>query len=87
MNIYIGNLPYSANEDEVRDIFEEYGDVNSVKLITDRETGRLKGFGFIEMDNDGGEKAIEDLHEADYGGRTIVVNQAREKTERKGYNR
>ena len=66
--IYVGNLPYTANEDEVRQLFAEYGTVNTVSLITDRETGRPRGFGFVEMD-DGADEAIAALDRQDYGGR------------------
>ncbi|MFC2131449.1 RNA recognition motif domain-containing protein [Bacteroidota bacterium] len=82
MNIYIGNLPYSAEEDGIRKLFEEYGEVSSVKLIADRDTGRLKGFGFIEMDDAGGDQAIEKLNGMELEGRNIKVNQAKERTER-----
>ena len=84
MNIYIGNLPYTTNEDEVRNLFEEFGEVYSVKLITDRETGRLKGFGFVEMEQNGGQTAMEELNEQDFGGRNIVVNEARQKRDNRG---
>ena len=87
MNIYIGNLPFSANEDDVREMFEEYGDVHSVNLIKDRDTGRLKGFGFIEMDQNGGQAAIEGLNDTEYEHRNIAVSQAREKKERSGFRR
>ena len=82
MNIYIGNLPYSTDEDAIQDLFQEFGEVTSVKLITDRETGRKKGFGFVEMDDDGGPKAIEALDGKEFDGRNIKVNQAKERTER-----
>jgi RNA recognition motif-containing protein len=72
-NIYIGNLPFSATEESIRDLFSAYGAVESVKLITDRETGRLRGFGFVEMAN-GGNEAIAALHEKDFGGRNLTVN-------------
>ena len=75
-NIYVGNLPFSTTEAEVRDLFSAYGTVESVNLITDRETGRLRGFGFVEMSN-GGEAAIEALHESDLGGRSLTVNVAK----------
>ena len=83
MNIYVGNLPYSTDEDEIRGLFEQYGEVHSVKLITDRETGRLKGFGFVEIDQSGGRKAIEELNEFELNDRAIKVNEAREKRERR----
>ena len=80
MNIYVGNLPYSASEDEISELFEEYGTVHSVKLIKDRETQRLRGFGFVEMEQEGGMQAIEELNDHELDNRKLVVNQAREKT-------
>jgi RNA recognition motif-containing protein len=76
MRIYIGNLPYTCTEDEVRELFSSYGNVESVNLITDRETGRPRGFGFVELTN-GGEAAVSALHAASFGGRTLTVNEAR----------
>jgi RNA recognition motif-containing protein len=74
--IYVGNLPFSASDDEVRELFEQYGSVESVNLITDRETGRPRGFGFVEM-SDGADEAIEALNQTDMGGRSLNVNEAR----------
>lgn len=83
MNIYVGNLPYKASEDELRNMFESFGDVNSVRIITDHESGRSKGFAFVEMDNDDQAKAaIEELNGVDFGGRPLTVNEARPKQER-----
>jgi RNA recognition motif-containing protein len=76
MRIYVGNLPYTCTADDVRELFSSYGNVESVNLITDRETGRPRGFGFVEM-TDGGEPAITALHAASFGGRTLTVNEAR----------
>lgn len=91
MNIYVGNLSYKVNENDLKEIFEEYGDVSSVKIITDKYSGRSKGFGFIEMHNDvEANKAIEELNEAELDGRNMRVNQAREKSEnnnRRNFNR
>ena len=81
-NIYVGNLPFSANDDEVKGLFEAYGTVNSVNLITDRDTGRLRGFGFVEMEDADATKAIESLDGQDFGGRALKVNEARERQER-----
>ncbi len=82
-NIYVGNLPFSATEAEVKGLFEEYGTVNSVNLITDRDTGRLRGFGFVEMEDDQeAAAAIEGLNSQEYGGRPMKVNEARERQER-----
>jgi len=82
--IYVGNLPFSAREDEVRDLFAQYGEVMSVVLPTDRETGRPRGFGFVEMDNADADKAIEALNGQSFGGRMLNVNQAREREDRRG---
>ena len=80
MNIYVGNLPYTISEDELSKIFSEYGEVTSVKIITDKYSGRSKGFGFIEMLNDEeGQKAIGELNDTDVKGRNVKVNVAREK--------
>lgn len=80
MNIFVGSLPFKIEESELQEIFEEYGEVTSVKIITDRATGRSKGFGFVEMTNEEeAKKAIEELNNAEIEGRTIVVNKAEEK--------
>lgn len=80
-NIYVGNLAFSATEDEIRDLFGAHGTVTSVNLITDRETGRPRGFGFVEMDN-GGEEAIEALNQTEIGGRRLNVNVAKPRESR-----
>ena len=77
--LYVGNLPFSASEDDVRDLFSNYGEVSSVSLITDRETGRLRGFGFVEMDDAGAREAIQSLDGKDFQGRNLKVNEAQEK--------
>ena len=83
MNIYVGNLPYKAQEDEIRDMFQSFGDVASVRIITDHETGRSKGFGFVEMDDDEQAKAaIEELNGVDMQGRPLTVNEARPRAPR-----
>ena len=82
-NIYVGNLPYTASEDEIRELFAAHGEVVSVKLINDRETGRPRGFGFVEMDGDGIDAAIDALNGFEMGGRTLKVNQARERGPRR----
>ncbi len=76
-SIYVGNLPWSATEEEVQGLFATHGKVLSVKLITDRETGRARGFGFVEMDDADAAAAIEALDNSSYGGRTLRVNEAR----------
>ena len=81
LNIYVGNLPFSTTEDEVRSLFAAYGEVDKVNLITDRETGRLRGFGFVEMSS-GGQEAIEALDQSVLGGRTLTVNEARPRENR-----
>jgi len=86
-NIFVGSLPFSASEDEVRDLFAQHGEVHSVKLITDRETGRLRGFGFVEMEEEGANAAIEELNGSDFGGRSLVVNEAKERKDRGGPRR
>jgi len=82
-NIYVGNLAWSATESEVRKAFEAHGEVTSVKLIEDRETGRPRGFGFVEMSDDSAAlAAIEELNGKDIGGRAINVNEAKPRAER-----
>jgi RNA recognition motif-containing protein len=82
MNIYISNLSYSIESNDLSELFEEYGQVTSAKVITDRETGRSRGFGFVEMSNDEeGQKAIDELNQAEYDGKVISVAVARPKTE------
>lgn len=76
MNIYVGNLPFSVTEDALRELFEPFGEIQSVKLITDRETGRSRGFGFVEMDNADADAAIKSLNNTEMDGRTLKVNQS-----------
>jgi len=84
-NIFVGNLSFNTGEDELRQLFESYGQVDRVSIMTDRDTGRSRGFGFVEMaSNEDGEKAITALNGSQVGGRTINVNEARPKTERGG---
>ena len=85
MNIYVGNLPFSASEDEIRHLFEQYGQVEKVSLIEDRETGRPRGFGFLEMsEKSEGDRAMEELDGKDFGGRQLTVNEARPRAPRGG---
>ena len=89
MNIFVGSLPWSIEEADLRESFEAYGAVESVKIITDKFTGRSKGFGFVEMPSDEeGQKAIDELNGATVDGRAIVVNKSEPKPEgeRKSYN-
>lgn len=78
MNIFIGNLNYKVREEQIGDLLSEFGDVRSVKIVMDRETGRSKGFGFVEMSNDAeASAAIKELNGSEFEGRTMVVNEAR----------
>ena len=81
--LYVGNLPYSATQDSLQDAFSQCGTVESVSVITDRDTGQSKGFGFVEMSSDSeAQKAIQDMNGKDIDGREIKVNEARPKTPR-----
>lgn len=82
MDIYVGNLPYTANEDEIRDLFEQHGAVQSVKVITDRETGRPRGFAFVTMEDEEADAAIKALNGSELGGRTLRVNEAQRRSPR-----
>ena len=83
MNIYAGNLSYNTHDNELHDAFAQFGEVTSAKVIMDRDSGRSKGFGFVEMANDDeGQKAIEALDGTDLDGRTIKVNEARPRPDR-----
>ncbi len=83
MNIYVGNLSYGMSEEELRQAFSAHGEVSSVKILMDRETGRSRGFGFVEMPNQSeGEAAIADLNGKDLGGRSLRVNEARPRERR-----
>ncbi|MBA7484206.1 hypothetical protein ES707_19730 [subsurface metagenome] len=77
--IYVGNLSFTTTESEVRTLFEEFGTVHEVKMITDRGTGRFRGFGFVDMDDDEADAAISKLDGMDFSGRTLRVNEARER--------
>ena len=78
--LYVGNLSFDSTEEELRTLFSEFGEVHSINLITDRETGRPRGFGFVEMD--GADAAIAALDKKDFGGRSLTVNEARPRGER-----
>ena len=82
--LYVGNLPFNATDETVRAAFEAFGTVHEVSLVTDRETGRPRGFGFVEMDAESASAAIEGLNEKDFGGRTLTVNEARDRNSRGG---
>jgi cold-inducible RNA-binding protein len=82
-NLYVGNLPHSTTEPELRTFFQPYGDVEKVSIVTDRDTGRARGFAFVEMTNAGeAEKAIAALNGTQLGGRTLIINEAKPKTDR-----
>jgi RNA recognition motif-containing protein len=80
-NLYVGNLPYSASEEQLQRLFGAYGTVERVNLITDRDTGRLKGFGFVEMSS-GAQEAMSSLNQSELDGRTLTVSLARPREER-----
>lgn len=80
--LYVGNLPFDASTEGVRAAFEAYGTVHDVSLATDRDTGRARGFGFVEMDSEQAMAAIEGMNNKEFGGRDLTVNEAREKSDR-----
>ncbi len=82
--LFVGNLDFGATEDSIRELFESQGAVESVKLMTDRDTGRSRGFAFVEMADSDADKAIKTLNGTNFGGRTLNVNEARPKVERGG---
>ena len=77
--LYVGNLPFEATAEDVRTAFEAFGTVHDVSLVTDRDTGRPRGFGFVEMDASAAAAAIEGLNNKDFGGRDLSVNEARDR--------
>jgi len=89
MNIYAGSLHFKMNEAELKELFEEYGEVTSAKIIFDKYSGKSKGFGFVEMPNEAeAKKAIEELNGSEVQGRKIIVNESIERAERRGnFNR
>ena len=80
--LFVGNLPFSATEDQIRDLFMQHGPVESIALITDRDTGRPRGFGFVEMPEEAAEVAIKKLDQTDFGGRALRVNEAKPREDR-----
>jgi RNA recognition motif-containing protein len=83
--LYVGNLSYSVTDQSLEELFSQYGEVRSAQVIQDRDTGRSKGFGFVEMaDDNGAREAIKNLHEAQHDGRPLTVNEARPKEDRGG---
>jgi RNA recognition motif-containing protein len=81
-SIYVGNIPFSASEDDLRSMFSQYGEVISVKFINDRETGRFRGFGFVEMDDAAAKEAVDALNGKEISGRALRVNEAQERQPR-----
>ena len=84
MKLYVGNLPFTYTSEELRQLFENHGTVESADVVLDRDTGRSRGFGFVEMSDDEGRTAIEQLDGADTGGRRLTVNEARPRADRGG---
>ncbi|SNR81140.1 RNA recognition motif. (a.k.a. RRM, RBD, or RNP domain) [Humidesulfovibrio mexicanus] len=84
-SIYVGNISFSTSEDEIRNLFAQFGEVNSVKFIMDRETGRFRGFGFVEMDDMAAREAVQSLNGREVGGRSLKVNEAQEREQRPRY--
>ena len=83
MNIYVGNLPYSIDRDQLREIFAQFGEVRAARVVIDRESGKSKGYGFVDMDNDAdANEAIAKLNGTEIGGRKAVINEARPREDR-----
>lgn len=80
--LYVGNLSFKTTEDDLRELFSDYGEVSSINIITDRESGRSRGFGFVEMDEEGADKAVEALDGKEFQERTLKVNVAKDKEKR-----
>lgn len=77
MRLYVGNIPYNTDENALRVHFESVGEVGDIKIVIDRDTGRSRGFAFVEIDDEGGRRALSELNDGDFGGRRIVVGAAR----------
>ncbi len=84
-SIYVGNIPFSATEDDLHNMFSQYGEVFSVKFIMDRETGRFRGFGFVEMDDAAAKQAVDALNGKEMNGRALRINEAQERQPRPRY--
>ncbi|RKS98036.1 RNA recognition motif domain-containing protein [Chryseobacterium defluvii] len=82
MNIFVSNINYATKEYELQDLFAEYGEVSSAKIVTDKETGRSRGFGFIEMGDDEGQQAIEALNQREFNGKVLNVSEAKPREEK-----
>ncbi len=85
MRLFVGNLPWSIDTDGLREVFSQFGEVKDSKVIEDRETGRSRGFGFVELDDAGAKKAIEEMNGTEVDGREIVVNEAQERPPRRNF--
>lgn len=86
MNLFVANLDFNMDDNELRSVFEPYGDVQSAKVILHRDTGRSRGFGFVEMEDDSAREAIDALNEQEVNGRVLVIKEAEERRERSGGN-
>ena len=84
--VYVGNLPFQTTEDDLNNLFSQVGPVESVSIITDRDTGRSKGFGFVSMDSEAADKAIAQFNGADFNGRALTVNEARPMVKKEGFS-
>jgi cold-inducible RNA-binding protein len=84
--VYVGNLPFQTTEDDLNNLFSQVGPVESVSIITDRDTGRSKGFGFVSMDSDAADKAIAQFNGTDFNGRALTVNEARPMVKKEGFS-
>jgi cold-inducible RNA-binding protein len=84
--VYVGNLPFQTTEDDLTNLFSQVGPVESVSIITDRDTGRSKGFGFVSMDSDAADKAIAQFNGTDFNGRALTVNEARPMVKKEGFS-
>lgn len=87
MNIYVGNLPYAVGDDELRALFEQFGQINSAEVIIDRRSNRSRGYGFVEMGDEDGNEAIDTLNGSDFEGRTLRVDESQPKSEKASNNR
>jgi cold-inducible RNA-binding protein len=84
-NLFVGNLPFTATEDELRDLFSAFGEIQQVRIMTDRDTGKSRGFAFVEIaDDDAAAKAVTELNGKEFSGRALTINEARPKPERRG---
>ncbi len=82
VTLYVGNLSYKTTEESIQQLFSKFGEVQSVKFITDRQTGKFRGFGFVEMESEEAENAVKELNGSEFDGRSIKVHEAKERTER-----